>query len=150
MYNGYINCCRHSYMLSGKICGWRCPGCQNTTQEIPSVYKCFCGMDYTIFMYHFIYMTVFSFIQHTCRSWIKLDNIGICLSASWIIFILNSMFLHILNCGNSGNLCFQAFCSTRVLHVEVSFSIFLELLHLLFIGMFLLWCYTCTCNAKTK
>ena len=23
--------------------GWRCPGCQNITQDIPTVYKCFCG-----------------------------------------------------------------------------------------------------------
>ncbi|XP_020615998.1 protein shuttle craft-like isoform X3 [Orbicella faveolata] len=29
--------------MEGKTCGWRCPGCQNATQEIPSVYKCFCG-----------------------------------------------------------------------------------------------------------
>ncbi|PFX24867.1 Transcriptional repressor NF-X1 [Stylophora pistillata] len=26
-----------------EIGGWRCPGCQNITQEIPTVYKCFCG-----------------------------------------------------------------------------------------------------------
>lgn len=35
---------------------------------------------------------------------IHVDNIGIRLTASWIVFILNSMFLHILSYGNSGNI----------------------------------------------
>lgn len=29
--------------LEGENGGWRCPGCQNISQGIPSIYNCFCG-----------------------------------------------------------------------------------------------------------
>lgn len=32
---------------TGETGGWRCPGCQNIAQEIPAVYKCFCGTEMT-------------------------------------------------------------------------------------------------------
>ncbi len=35
--------CDHSHFIDDHEEGWRCPGCQNSSNVIPSVYKCFCG-----------------------------------------------------------------------------------------------------------
>lgn len=46
----HLNCVRKwakspaaTVRLEGVGVGWRCPGCQNLAQEIPTVYRCFCG-----------------------------------------------------------------------------------------------------------
>lgn len=33
----------YTHSLDDHDKGWRCPGCQNSSTVIPSVYKCFCG-----------------------------------------------------------------------------------------------------------
>ena len=43
-----VSYCRVHYAFSCLISdnceeGWRCPGCQNSSKVVPSVYKCFCG-----------------------------------------------------------------------------------------------------------
>ena len=39
----WAKCSAGSVSLEGESGGWRCPGCQNIAQEIPTVYRCFCG-----------------------------------------------------------------------------------------------------------